>query len=663
MFLSAIALALVTGALLGGGLPRLASLQLRWVVVLILALASRLGAQLVGRTDTGIADLAGLLFISGYVFLFAWLWANRRIPGLQVAAVGIGSNALAVIANLGHMPIWDRAYIAAGAPVGALEGNPFHVLITANSIGEFLSRAGILGDVLPIPLPLIRDVVSIGDLLLAAGIFWAVVFAMTQPEGWQEQRALKLGRGLGRRAMTLQTAAAGGASVALAPTAGGLRPEPMIVESSLASTASVAGAGGLAGGTAARRAKAESPYLRLLRNRNFSLLWTGQVVSLFGERLHQLALGFLVLAETGSPLAVGLTFAAASLPNFLLGPLAGALVDRWDRKTAMVGSDVVRAALVVLVPFAIGIHIALVYMLAFLIATVTLVFRPAKHAAVPLVVDEDDLLSANALGTASETAADLVGYPIAGVLVASLGGLIGIAFFIDAATYLLSAVLILAMTLPGTPRAAEAVRPGAIWREMLEGLSFLRRQGELFANTVVSVIAQVAVGAEIAVSIVYAERVLRQDLLGYPENYAILQAAIGLGSLIGGVAVGAFARTLPKGRLSSAGFIAFGVVMVAAGLVVEPLVAIGLFFLLGVANMLFVIPNMTMFQQRTPQGLMGRVVSIRGALVFGVMTLSMAASGFVASVVGPGPAFVVCGAVCAAAGAVGLLFRAVWDAQ
>ena len=670
MFLSAILLALAAGAMAGGGLPRLTQLRLQWLPLLLLALGARVIAHLLGRTDLALAGaVASFLFITGYVVLFGWLWRNRRIPGLQVAAVGIGANAVAVLVNGGHMPVWDRAYVAAGLAAGGLDGSAFHFLMSSQSVGDFVRQAGPLGDVLPIPLGIVRDVVSIGDVLLAAGIFWAIVYSMTHalPSVLPRRRVMPATPALG-----FQSAAASG-SIAKATVAGGMAPDSLILESSVAAApamvfptpapapAPVPTAPRVRETPAAPAARPRSPYLRLIRNTDFSLLWAGQLISLFGDRLHQIAIGVLVLAETQSAFSLALTFAAASAPNFLLGPVAGALVDRWNHKWTMVVSDFVRAGLVVVVPFAIEIDVRLVYVIAFVIATVTLVFRPAKNAAIPMVVDDEDLLTANSATSASETLADLVGYPVAGVLVASLGGLIGAAFFLDAATYIVSALFIWAMAIPAVAGAV-TVRTTSIWSEMLDGMRFLLRQRELLANTAVSVVAQVAVGTEIALTLVYALSVLEHDVIGYPQNYAFMQAAIGLGSLLGGVAVGGFAVRYRKGRLATLGFVSFGLLMVAVGLVRDPLVAIALFFALGIANMLFIIPNMTLFQQRTPQKLMGRVVSTRAALVFGVMTASMAASGALAAVLGPGLVFILAGSVCALAGLAGLLFPAMRDA-
>src|SRR5262249_40960278 len=158
--------------------------------------------------------------------------------------------------------------------------------------------------------------------------------------------------------------------------------------------------------------------------------------------------GFLVLTTTGSALETGLVFFSATLPNLVLGPLAGPFVDRWNQKRVMIGSDLIRAALVATVPFAADANILLVYPIVFAVATVSLFFRPAKAAVVPRIVDEMDLVPANAALWTGETVADIAGYPLAGLLVAVLGASVWIAFWIDAATYLISAGLIFAIVIP-----------------------------------------------------------------------------------------------------------------------------------------------------------------------------------------------------------------------
>ena len=643
MFLSTILLALIVGAFAGGGLPRLADLKLRWTILLVVALGLRVAAGLTRETGIGADIPVGWAYLAAYGLILAWLWGNWRVPGLQIASVGIGANMIAVLANAGQMPIWSSAFQAAGFTEAQIANDPFHFILRAESIGNFVARGGLFGDVIPLPIPIIRDVISIGDVLLALGIFWAIVFSMTRANA-PSRGAWALG---GTTVLRAAASATGSAGAAYVDT------ERIPAEMS----------GAQADEAGVRR---QSPYLRLVRNRNFSLLWVGQLVSLFGERIHTVALGFLVYDATGgSALEVGLTFAATAIPNVLLGPLAGALVDRWDRRMTMIACDILRAVLLLAVPFVIEISVSLVYVMAFLIATVTLLFRPAKTAVIPAVVEERDLVTANSMSSVADTAADLLGLPMAGVLVAVLleAEAIELAFLLGGVTYLVSGVLIFAMQVPREELVSAPFRPAAVWGEIVEGWLFLRRQAVLFSNTIVSTVAQLAVGAEIVASLPYASEVLEQSQIGAEEAYALLLTAVALGSVVGGVFVGAIGERIPKGPMIIAGFIGMGLSLVAAGLVTNPFIAMALFFVTGLSNMLFIVPTITLFQQLTPQRLMGRVVSSRQALVFGAIALSMGLSGWLSDLIGPDTVLIVAGAICALAGASALLIAPMRNAR
>jgi hypothetical protein len=106
-----------------------------------------------------------------------------------------------------------------------------------------------------------------------------------------------------------------------------------------------------------------------------------------------------------------------------------------------------------------------------------------------------------------------------------------------------------------------------------------------------------------------------------------------------------------------------GTTLVIAGFVTNPYVAICLFFFTGLFNMLYIVPTITLFQQRTPQPLMGRVVSSRQALVFGAIALSMGLSGWLSDLIGAQMVLMVAGAICALSGAVGLLIPAMRNAR
>jgi MFS family permease len=646
MFLSVVALALVVGALAGGGLPRLADLRLRWLAVLGIALALRVGAVVLGNQSIG-ADLPlAWGFVGAYALLLVFLSANWQVPGMQVAAVGIGLNTLAVLLNSGRMPVWAGAYQAAGFPPEAILNDPFHFLISSGSVADFVSHGGLFGDVVPLPIPVIRDVVSIGDILLALGIFWAIVYSMTRPEA-----PIRPGLTFATRPgdpfpqPILASAAAAAAPPLTAPSIGGAAaaiPVPGTVVEEV------------------EEERGQSPYLALLRNRNFSLLWVGQLVSFFGDRIHLVALGFLLASR---PLDLGIALGATAAPNVVLGPLAGALVDRWDRRTTMIVCDLFRAALVLLIPVVINVSIWLVWLVAFLVATIGLLFRPAKAAIVPEIVEEDQLVTANSASTVSETLADLLGFPLAAAIVAALASLVGAAFILDAGTYLVSALLIAGMSVRKQELVGEPFSGRAIWREMVEGWNFLTRQAELLSNTIVSTIAQLAFGAEIVCSLIYAKEVLDQSFLPFPENYGWMMSALGLGSVIGGLVIGSVATRTPKGPMTIAGFILMGAAMIVAGMVRQPYSAIGLFFVIGVANMLYLVPTITLFQERTPQRLFGRVVSSRQALTFGAMAVSQAGAGALAAIIGSAETLMLGGGLVALAGLVGILVPAMRNAR
>ena len=217
---------------------------------------------------------------------------------------------------------------------------------------------------------------------------------------------------------------------------------------------------------------------------------------------------------------------------------------------------------------------------------------------------------------------------------ATLSGIIGAAFVLDAGTYLVSALLIYGMTVPAQDLVRVPFSVRAIWREMGEGWSYLTRQAELFWNTVISTVAQLAFGAEIVCSFIYAREVLDQSLPGLPGELRLDDERAGAGLRDRRPGDRRVRNPRAQGTDDDRGFVLLGAAMVGAGLVTNPYLAIGLFFLIGVANMLYLVPTITLFQERTPQRLFGRVVSTRQALTFGAMAISMGLAGWLTGIIG-----------------------------
>ncbi|RLT39517.1 MAG: MFS transporter [Chloroflexi bacterium] len=413
------------------------------------------------------------------------------------------------------------------------------------------------------------------------------------------------------------------------------------------------------------------PWVRLALNGSFSALWTGQLISQFGDRMHQVALFALVYTITGSALATALAFFAATLPNLILSPIAGAYVDRWNTKQVLVVSDILRAAVVLLIPVAVLVNVAFAYPLVFAMTAITIFFRPAKTAILPRIVRDEDLLQANSALWVGETIADVIGYPLAGLFVAFLASSLPLAFWFDAATYLASAVLLAGLAVPklrqsragddaeGTGEALPTRT--SILDDLRVGWRFLRNEPVLLANTLQGAMGQFAIGVIGAVAYVYADRQLAGAI--DPEAaFSFLETAIGVGNLAGGLALGLLALRLGKGGLVIAGYLLFGACVVLLGLVSALPLAVGLMVGAGIANMIYVIPSQTLFQERTPDDLIGRVVGFRFALVFGSMALAAPIAGVVADALGPGIAIAFAGLLSLGAGAAGLMSRAVREA-
>ena len=634
-----IVIGLVLGLAAGGSLQNLASIRLRWIWALSLAVILRFLTEAALAAGVDVVETFRVpLLAASFGILLAGLWVNRSFPGLSIAFVGIFSNAIVILVNRGYMPIWEPSLALAGFTPEDVR-SAIHTILPATLDADFLLSLGPFADVIPIPFPIIRNVASVGDVFLTVGLAFFLFAATLRPRG---ETAVAPSGALAAPHVVLQPSIV--ESVALerplilgapAPGTAGTTSalKPFVLEP-IPNAVPTAPALPRPAPPIAERVR-HHPYVRLALNSSFAALWTGQIVSLFGDRLHQVALAVLVLVTTNSALAAGAVFLVATLPNVLFGPFAGTLVDRWEHKEVMIVSDLLRASIVLVIPIAINIHIGLVYPLVFLVTTISIFFRPARVAILPRIVkDEDDLITANSALWVAETSADVIGYPMAAVFVAALGTALPLAFWIDAATYVGSAVLLSAVVVAPRVKPAVAEIGRSFTRELRDGWRFLRNEPALYANTLQATVGQITIGATIALSVVYAERVLDGSFgFDFSAIYGFLETGIGLGNLIGGFVIGLIGARLAKGRTIILGYVLEGLCVFLLAFATALPVAVGLMFGVGVANMIFVIPSQTLFQQRTPNDLLGRVVSFRFALVSGAMTFAMGAGGLFADIV------------------------------
>ena len=664
MLIGGILLGLLLGLLAGGRLGNLAEIRLRWTWLLVVAIVVRFGTEAALGAQIGIVETLRLpLLASAFIVLLLALWVNRTYPGLSLAFLGVLANTLVIVANDGYMPIWQPALDAAGLLATDVDRS-FHIVVDA-AAPDFLGRLLILGDVIPAPVPIIRNVYSLGDLFLGLGLaFFLFAGVVRVPSAIEEQEDAELRR-------RLAAERAGGRESGLTP---GLQRTVELQRPTVlgAGRQRLAGPGATAADSTTQAAPGapafpipglspevlarlrRHPYVRLALNGSFGALWAGQLISLFGDRVNQVAIAAIV-------------FVAATLPNLLFGPIAGTLVDRWDHREVLVVSDILRAAIVLIMPIAATLNIFLVYPLAFLLTTISIFFRPARVAILPRLVREDELLTANSALWVGETMADVIGFPLAGLFVALVADAVSIAFWFDGATYLASAVLLSTliprpMPKEATPEVAGEAPPSGFRGELVAGWRFLHNEPVLLANTLQAAVGQVTVGVLFGQTIVFAERVFGPQGFDWLAVYGVIEGSQGAGNLIGGFVIGLIGARLAKGRTIIAGYTVFGLLTTVMALSGNLGIVLALALGIGIANMVFIIPSQTLFQERTPVQLLGRVVSFRFSLVSGALMLSIGLGGVLAEIIGVTTVSAAVGLVTAAAGIAGWFVPAVRDA-
>jgi MFS family permease len=400
------------------------------------------------------------------------------------------------------------------------------------------------------------------------------------------------------------------------------------------------------------------PAIQLLRSPNFGALWLAQVASRFGDPITLVALAYVAYLRTHSALITALAVVMATIPNALFGVFGGVLADAVGHKRAMIMCDLARVALIASVPVALGLNLPLVvpYALVFAAAACGAVFNPARLALVPRIVGARELPSANALTYSSDRAVEVLGALAAGVLVATVAER---AFYVDALTFLVSAALLLRVNVDER-RQPFVLR--TVGHQALEGLRFLWTHAVLRANTIFSLVCQLSlpVVSSLAPSLIFQRFASGNAEVGAAQ-FGIAEGAIAAGAVVSGLVIAPQLARVGKGRLLVAGFAIYGVVLIALAFAPTFEIAVALFALGGIVNVLFYVPNVTISQELTPLDLRARVFGARIALLNLTWLPIVIASGALADAVGVSLLIAVAGIATLVAAVVGALIPIIRD--
>jgi len=367
--------------------------------------------------------------------------------------------------------------------------------------------------------------------------------------------------------------------------------------------------------------------LEVLREREFRLLFSGQGVSVLGDRMVAVALAFAVLEVGGSVSEVGLVLAAAVFPLVGSVLVGGVVADRVSRRAVMIHADLVRLVSQGMMAALLISGVAEVWMLALLAGVTgaaTGFFNPASTGVLPEVVSPEQLQPANALRGSAVSAGEILGPLAAGVLVATAGA--GWAIAVDAATFAVSAACLTMLRVPG--RAAP--EPSSFVADLREGWVAFRSRTWVWAFVVYFAIANALWGAWSALGPIVADR----DL-GGAAAWGIVLGAFGVGALVGSL----FATRLKPGRplvfvALTDGLFALPLAFLAAGSSV-PLLACGA-FLSGAGMMLGMSVWESTLQRDIPPEALSRVSSYDWFGSFAFYPLGLAIWGPVAAAIGIG---------------------------
>jgi MFS family permease len=278
-----------------------------------------------------------------------------------------------------------------------------------------------------------------------------------------------------------------------------------------------------------------NPFLSLLcRNHNYRNTWIGQVVSEVGDHFNNIAVFGLVLAQTHNGMVVTGVMLARAIPAILAGPLAGVLLDRFDRKRMMIASDLVRA--VVALGFVLTVnHTAtwLIYLLSGLLMLASPFFTSGRAAILPSIATKEELHTANSLTQTTQWTTLSLGAFLGGAAVTQFG--FQMAFVVNSASFLISAFCISRLFLPGRgfrpPRAAvtesEVVRP---WHEYMEGLRYMRARPLILGIGMIAIGWATGGGAAQILFSIFGEMVFNRG----PAGIGIIWGCAGLGLIAGG---------------------------------------------------------------------------------------------------------------------------------
>ncbi len=383
------------------------------------------------------------------------------------------------------------------------------------------------------------------------------------------------------------------------------------------------------------------------RKENWSFLRFGlaQLISQFGDRVHQMALvGLIAQRCPGSSFELAKLLAFTIIPVFIIGPIAGVYVDRWNRKTTLFVCDLLRGGLVLLIAFYVMDlpSIIPVYAVVFVIFAFSRFYVPAKMSLVPQMVDEGDLHIANSLVTVTGMIALVLGALFGGLIVEHNGPRGG--FLFDAVTFFISAALVFSVSgfrrwqinknkIVAAGREAVAAHKD-VWHEIKDGISYIQsNQGIRFIFLMMSVLFAAA-GAIYVIIIVF----IQQSFGSVTKDLGFLAVPLGIGLFTGSMLYGRYGQKVSRFKTIFWSLILGGIMIAvfaaAVSVTQNRVIAAGLAAVLGLVIGPAVIAANTVIHTVCSQEMSGKVFAALEFVMHLAFLLAMLVSAYIAEFIG-----------------------------
>jgi MFS family permease len=354
--------------------------------------------------------------------------------------------------------------------------------------------------------------------------------------------------------------------------------------------------------------------------KTFFVVWIGQLVSVVGSSLTGFGLAIWMYLETDSVTLLAFIMLASTLPGILMGPFAGALVDRWDRRRVMLAGDLTAGAATLFVVFLLltdQLELWHIYLMATIVSVANSFQEPAYTASVPLLVPKRHLGRANGLVQMGSALGTLIAPAVAGVLVATVG-LWGV-LLADVATFVVAITTLAMVRIPRPEHAPGAAE--ALWGQVVEGWRWLRARTGLFGFMLVAAGINFLLG--------FMNVLLVPLYLSFTNEvvFGTAMSFIGLGMLVGSVIMGAWGGPRRRMRGMIAGIAAGGVLVASMGLDDSVVLVTGAGFVLMVTVAIVNGTSQALWQTKVPPELQGRTFSVRRMLAQFAIPVSYLSAG------------------------------------